>query len=63
MPKKLKSILLFGSIYSNRAVGKFIQLTVLLEYIDLCCYTSLFVPHTTIHVFYLYTKSAVGDTN
>ena len=43
------------SIYSIRAVGRSIQLTVLLEYIELC-YSNKFVPHAAIHVLYLYTK-------
>ena len=44
------------SIYSIRAVGKSIQLTVLLEYINLCHSNKLIVPHAAIHVLYLYTK-------
>ena len=32
------------------------KVTVLLEYIDLCCSDKLIVPHAAIHVLYLYTK-------
>ena len=47
-------------IYSNRVVGKSIQLTILLEYVDLFCYMHLnkliFAPHAVIISFYLYTE-------